>query len=135
MGDGVDLGVFMSDSQNSEEQTHKEYGMEELRAEVVEQQKAILVEDIIQRRVDVYAFLWKGDPNAKPVQRAGLIVFACTCLLLAIIFISTVLDRHSEDGSFWISLWAVACTLLAIRFIRNAFLRPKEADRTRDLPD
>ena len=121
----------MADIDNNEDQTHKEYGMEELRAEVIEQQKAILWEDQLERNRPVNEFMWKGNPHAKPVQRAGLIVFACAFLLLAVCFVSIAFEKRFENDAsnkvFPLS-FAVLLVLVSIRFIRNAFLRSKEPE-------
>jgi hypothetical protein len=78
-------------------------------------------------------FLWKGSPTAKPVQRAGLVLFAFMFLLLAIVFASIPFQKKFEDGwgvEFFMSLCAF---LISMRLLRNAFLRaPRqtEADTT-----
>ena len=66
------------------------------------------------------------------MQRAGLLVIACTCLLLSVVFGSTAVEEHFENGTSIALLWAVFFTLIAIRFIRNAFLRSKEPESVMD---
>jgi hypothetical protein len=117
-------------SETNDDQAQKEYGMEELRAEVEERQKAILWEDARRGGAGVDAFLWKGDPHAKPVQRAGLIVFACTFLLLGVCFVSIPFQKHFEDGWGMYFFIALILVLIAARLIRNVFLRPKHSTDT-----
>jgi hypothetical protein len=71
------------------------------------------------------AFLWRGDPQAKPIQRIGLILFACIFLSLVVCLASFVFQAHFKNGSVVAFLVCVALTLLSARLIRNAFLRPK----------
>jgi hypothetical protein len=80
-------------------------------------------------------FVWKGDPHAKQVQRAALLVFACTCIILTIIFVSDAMENHFEGGSKLAVGRATLLVFIAIRFIRNAFLRPKHTDQKPNLPD
>ena len=71
----------------------------------------------------VDAFLWRGDPKAKPVQRIGLVVFALMFLLLSLAFSSIPFEKNFEDGwaiEFFVALLAL---LISLRFLRNAFLR------------
>ena len=112
-------------STTNEDDKHGQYGIEELRAEVVEQQKAVLWEDTLKRGRSVDAFLWRGDMKAKPVQRAGLIIFACMFLLLAVAFGSVPFQKHFEYGWPIEFLFAIGLFLISARLFRNAFLRDK----------
>jgi hypothetical protein len=47
---------------------------EKVRAEIEAKQKSTLWEDGLRNGKSVDEFLWKGDLQAKPVQRAGLVV-------------------------------------------------------------
>jgi hypothetical protein len=107
--------------------------MEELRADVEERQKAILWEDARRGRLSVDGFLWKGDPKAKPIQRAGLIVFACTFLLLAVCFVSIPFQEHFEGGWIISFLFALIFVLIAGRLIQNAFARSKKPESDSDM--
>jgi hypothetical protein len=78
------------------------------------------------------AFLWKGDPQAKPIQRIGLILSACIFLLLVVCLTSFVYQSHFENGSVVALLVCSALTLLSARLIRNAFLRRKKQESNAD---
>jgi len=96
--------------------------LEEIRAEIEEQQKAVLWEDARKGGASVDGFLWKGDPHAKPIQRAGLVVFGLMFLLLAVAMAPIPFQKHFEEG--WPVPWVmgVGCLLIALRLFRNAFL-------------
>lgn len=51
---------------------------EQVRAEIEAKQRSILWEDGLRNGRSVDEFLWRGDPKAEPIQRAGLVVFALT---------------------------------------------------------
>ena len=101
--------------------------LEEIRADVEARQKNILWEDARQGGKSVDAFLWRGDPNAKPVQRAGLVVFGFMFLLLSVVFASIPFQKHFEDGWPIELLFALAWLLISLRLFRNACLRPQKS--------
>jgi len=80
--------------------------------------------DTFRNGATIYAFLWKGDPNAKPVQRIGLIIFAIFSLLLAVFILAIPFEKNFEDGSSIVFLAALIPILLTVRLLSNAFLRP-----------
>jgi hypothetical protein len=101
--------------------------LEELQAEVEARQKNILWEDARRGGKSVDAFLWKGDPNAKPVQRAGLIVFGFMFLLFSVVFASIPFQKHFEEGWPIEFLFALGLLLISLRLFRNACLRPRKS--------
>jgi hypothetical protein len=106
---------------------------EHVRADIEERQKNILWEEARRGGKSVDAFLWKGDPHAKPIQRAGLIVFGLTFLILAIVFASIPFQKHFENGwsiEFFIGF---VLLLIALRLIRNAFKRDRLRTRANHL--
>jgi hypothetical protein len=111
----------------------KEPGFEKVRTEVEANQKAILWEDGLRNGRSVDAFLWKGDPKAKPIQRAGLALFGLTFLLLTITIASIPFQKKFEDGWSIDFLLALFALLISMRLLRNAFLRrenpPPVADK------
>ena len=99
--------------------------LEEIKEDVADRQRNILWEDARRRSTSVDAFLWKGDPNAKPVQRAGLVVFGICFSLLAVCLASIPFQKDFEGG--WaIELLALFPILISIRFIRNACLHTRK---------
>lgn len=108
---------------------------EQIRKEIEAQQKAAPWEDARRGDKDADAFLWKGDPQARPIQRIGLILFACLFLLLAVCLASLVFQSHFENGSVVALLVCVALTLLSARLIRNAFLHSKHPAHKPGHPD
>jgi hypothetical protein len=106
--------------------------LEELRADVEARQENILWEDARQGGRSVDAFLWKGDRNAKPIQRAGLVIFGLMFLLLAVACASIPFQKHFEDGwsiDFFMSFGSL---LISLRLFRNACLRPHPPSAARE---
>jgi hypothetical protein len=101
-----------------------EHNFERIREDVEASQKAILWEDARNGGKSVDAFLWKGDPKAKPIQRVGLVVFALFFLLPAVLLVATPFAKKLEDGSTICFFVAVVPLLISARLLRNAFLRP-----------
>jgi len=97
---------------------------EQIGQEVEDSQRATVWPDTIRNGSSIDAFLWRGDPNAMPIQRAGLVVFALAFLLLAIVFATIPFQKKFEEG--WVIEFCLALLLLLVsmRLIRNAFLRP-----------
>jgi hypothetical protein len=106
-------------------------GFEQIRSDVEARQKNILWEDARHGGKSVDAFLWKGDPNARPVQRAGLVVFGLTFLLLSICMFSIPFERPQKDGVFIDIFFGLGSALISIRLFRNAFLRIREPRENR----
>jgi hypothetical protein len=102
------------------------HDLEQVRADVEDRQRNILWEDARRGGKSVDAFLWNGDPNATPVQRAGLVVFAIAFLLIAVFFGSIPFENHSEDGRAVEFLFAFFWLLISLRLFRNACLCAQE---------
>jgi hypothetical protein len=98
---------------------------EQVRADVEAKQEGILWEKAHKNGVSVDAFLWKGDPHAKPVQRAGLVVFALFCLMVVVSIVSIHFQKKDEDDSVADLFVAFAFFLLSMRLLYNAVRRQK----------
>jgi hypothetical protein len=109
---------------------------DEIRKESEARQRAILWEDGVRNGKSVDEFLWKGDPNAKPIQRAGLIVFAITFWFLGICLIAIFWSKTEDNwiGRLLGTLIGTGIVLVAIRLFLNAFRRSKNqpVDNTED---
>jgi hypothetical protein len=71
-------------------------------------------------------FLWKGDPRATPVQRAGLAVFAVMYLSLFVGFMVFVLKSALEHEWINVVVFLAMPALSGIagfRLLRNVFRR------------
>ncbi len=110
----------------------KEQEFEEIREDIDAKQRATVWPDTLRNGSSVDAFLWRGDPRAKPIQRAGLVVFGLTFLLLAIAIGSIPFDRDFPDGWVVDFLLALFLLLLSMRLFRNALLRSKNPEREID---
>ena len=106
--------------------------IEQLRADVEARQRNTLWEDARQGGKSVDAFVWNGDRNAKPVQRAGLFVFAVTFLLPAVGFASIPFQKDFEDGWAIEFLFAFLWLLISLRLFRNACLRAQRSSNIGD---
>jgi hypothetical protein len=110
---------------------------DEIREDIEAKQRTVLFEDGLNAGKSVDEFLWKGNPKAKPIQRAGLVVFAVTFWFLGVVMIAISWAGANDEWAvrFVCSLMGLACVLVSIRLLRNAFLRSKkvpegEKDRT-----
>jgi hypothetical protein len=101
--------------------------LEELRSDVEARQRNVVWEDTRRGGGSIDAFLWKGDPVAKPIQRAGLAVFGLMFLLLAIVFASIPFQKHFDDGWPIEFLFALCWLFISLRLFRNACLRPRKS--------
>jgi hypothetical protein len=104
--------------------------LDQIREDVEERQKAILWEDARKGGRSVDAFLWRGDPKAKPIQRAGLIVFGFMFLLPAVFCFAGLIVTHTAETSALVPVLVLGtgALLVSLRLFRNAFLRSKEPD-------
>ena len=98
--------------------------LERIREDIHARQKATVWPDSLRNGRTIDAFLWKGDPKAKPIQRAGLVGFALFFLLIAVIDASIPFEKHFEGGTVLAFFMALLVFLLSMRLLRNAFLRP-----------
>lgn len=96
----------------------------QIREDVEARQRNTVWPDTFRNSAIIDAFLWKGDPNAKPVQRIGLIILSCFSLLLCLFLITVPFQKKFEGASSIVFLAALIPLLVAMRLLRNAFLRP-----------
>ncbi len=111
-----------------------DHSFERIREDVAARQRATVWPDTLRNGATIDAFLWKGDPNAKPVQRIGLIIFAIFSLLLAFFLTTIPFEKNFEDGSSIVFLAALIPILITVRLLRNAFLRPPKHRGRNELP-
>jgi hypothetical protein len=117
----------------SETGNHEPLTFEDVRGEVERNQRSILWEDQFRNNRTVTTFLWHGNPKAKPVQRAGLIVFAVFQLMLCEVAIDSWFHAEPDDRSPAPLIFAAVMLLIAINLLRNAFMRaPKHVDAPAD---
>jgi hypothetical protein len=93
--------------------------LEELEA----RQRSILWPDYLRANRNVFEFLWKGDPNAKPVQRAGLFIFAMHFWLMGVYFAAGIWASGAWGGRVVGSVIGLVLVPISIRLFLNAFLR------------
>jgi hypothetical protein len=110
----------------------KELEFEQVREEIEAKQRAILWPDALRNGRTIHAFLWKGDPNAKPVQRAGLVVLALFFLLWTVYIATTYFEEYSEDRSAFGFVTGLVLALISVRLFRNALLRPPKHQEKED---
>ena len=109
--------------------------LERIRFDVASRQKAVLFEDARRGGRSVDEFLWKGDPNAKPIQRAGLAVFGLMFLVLGTC-LAAILFAHEGNiskiigAAFWLIGFYIGTRLLLNAFSkRNANRKDEHADQ------
>jgi hypothetical protein len=106
----------------------KDPQFEQIREEIEAKQRAILWTDGLRAGKSVDELLWKGDPKAKPVQRAGMIVFAVFFWFMGVFIIAESYAR-SEDDIFGQSLGVLMGSIgviISIRLFFNAFRRQEK---------
>jgi hypothetical protein len=107
--------------------------LEEIREEIEAKQKSVLFDNGLRASRSVSDFLWKGDLNAKPIQRAGLVVFGLMSFLPTIFAFVAFEEKHSEGRSVFGFLFGLCLMMISIRFFRNALLRsPKHQVKKED---
>ncbi len=108
---------------------------ERIREDVEERQKNILWEEARRGGGSVDAFLWNGDPHAKPIQRAGLIVFCLFWLFLSMMAALGLFRMSFDDGwevVFFMMLGiGLSALLISLRLFRNAFRRGGASKRAK----
>lgn len=105
---------------------------DQIRTEAEAQQRSILWEDGLQNGKTVDAFLWHGDPNAKPIQRAGLLAFGFMFLLLSVGFFYIPIEKGSHHGSLVPIPVGLILLFVALRLFRNVLLRrPRQHDKNK----
>jgi len=108
----------------------------EIREDVEAKQRAILWPDALRAGKSVDEFLWKGDPNAKPIQRAGLVVFGFSFWILGVSIIAIGWAKDEGLACLVMSLVGSAAALISIRLLRNAFLRQsKSSEDMKDIQE
>lgn len=80
------------------------------------------------RAVD--AFLWKGDPKATPIQRAGLVIYALMFLLPFAGFVVVMIVMIVKHDFYWVSFLAVLMMgtlsgIFGFRLLFNVFRHQK----------
>jgi hypothetical protein len=105
---------------------------EQIREETEQAQRTTLWPDNLRNTKTVYAFLWQGDPNAKIVQRVGLIVFALFFLIWAVYILSSFAEAQPEDRSALGLMAGLVFALISVHLIRNAFLKRQTSSEAPD---
>ena len=85
-------------------------------------QRNIFWPDTLRNGRAVDAFLWKGSPDATPVQRIGAWLFGLTSLGLGVSLF--ILARH--EGSRLIGAGGLAGIFLGLRLCRNGFVKRRQ---------
>jgi hypothetical protein len=96
---------------------------EQLREEIEAKQRSILWPDYLRANRNIFEFLWKGDPKAKPVQRIGLILFAVQSWVMGVYSAAAGWASDNLWGQVIGPLTGLISILISIRLFLNAFLR------------
>jgi hypothetical protein len=108
---------------------------EQTRADLEAKQKAVLWEDQFRNNRSITDFLWHGDPNAKPVQRAALILFGVLLLLYSAIAVLTWFEKQTEDRSLLSFAFALVALMISARLFCNAFRHSPKSAQNHDESD
>jgi len=99
--------------------------LERLREKTEEKQRATIWPDTLGAARTVDEFLWKGDVNATPIQRAGLVIFASIFLFSAFGFGVFILSQASWSLKLEFLPFGLIALVVGVRLARNAFRRQK----------
>jgi Flp pilus assembly protein TadB len=89
--------------------------------EIEEKQRATNWPEALQAGRSVDEFLWKGDPKAKPIQRAGLAVFATMFLSLFAVSVVVVIAKHDWTVTLVALIPGTLSGIAGFRLLRNTF--------------
>jgi hypothetical protein len=95
--------------------------LDRIREEAEAKQRGILWPDMLRSGSTVDEFLWKGDPRAKPVQRAGLALFGTFFLIIASIGVAVGCTQDNWPGRVIGIAFGSLAGIAGVRFMRNAF--------------
>jgi len=99
--------------------------LERLREETEEKQRATIWPDTLGAGRTVDEFLWKGDVNATPIQRAGLVIFASIFIFSALGFGVFIFGQASWALKVEFFSFGLIALVVGVRLVRNAFRRQK----------
>lgn len=97
--------------------------LDRIREETEAKQRGILWPDMLRSGRTVDEFLWKGDPRATPIQRAGLALFGTLFLLMASAGIALACTQDNWAGRMFGVVFGSLAGIAGVRYIRNAFRR------------
>lgn len=96
----------------------------EFARELQARQRNILWEDTFRNNLLVTSFLWKGKPDATPVQRIAMALSGFPFLCLAVLILN--LGFFSPTPALFkavLLLLALPCFAVGLKLLRNAFRR------------
>ncbi|MFZ0338010.1 MAG: hypothetical protein WAL45_08260 [Terracidiphilus sp.] len=100
--------------------------IDRLREDLEERQRATVWPDTLRSGRSVDEFLWKGDPKATLVQRAGLLVFGAFWFFLFAVMVAVAVRSAMERDlttSIICTAFGAVIGYVDFRLIRNAFRR------------
>lgn len=103
----------------------KEHDTEQLLKEIDRDQSPVTWPQNLNAGRAVDQFLWKGDPKATPIQRAGLVIFALMFLLVFVVFVVIVIVNHDWVVTLFGLMMTTLSGIAAFRFLSNAFRHQK----------
>lgn len=98
----------------------KNSDLERLREDTEARQRAVLWPDMLRSRRSVDEFLWKGDPRATLVQRAGLGLFGIMFLFCTALSVVSV-TRDGWTGIIVGGIIGSISGIAGVRLTKNAF--------------
>jgi hypothetical protein len=77
--------------------------------------------DTLRNGRTVDAFLWKGSPDATPVQRVGSAIIGLAFLAMGFTFVFISVYREGSGSSLFIMLFGLFWILIGCKLFGNAF--------------
>lgn len=104
--------------------------VDQFREETEEKQHATTWPEALRGGRSVDELLWKGDPKAPLIQRAGLLVFALMYLSMFAVSIAIVIAKRDWTVTLVCLIPGTLAGTVGFRFLRNAF-RHNQHNRNR----
>jgi hypothetical protein len=78
--------------------------------------------DTLKNGRSVDGFLWKGSPDATPVQRVGSAIFGLAFLAAGFTFVYISVSRGGSGASLFIMLFGLFWIVIGCKLLANAFV-------------
>jgi hypothetical protein len=109
--------------------TKDHHKKERWEGELINRQRNIVFPDTVRNDRLVNELLWKGSPNATPVQRIGIAVLSIGPFCVAAQFIGIGWDALPDAAAILAFLVALPFVYVGCRLVRNAFFHRPKSDK------
>lgn len=102
----------------------KKSEVDRIREQAEAKQRGVTWPDMLRQSRSIDEFLWKGHRDAKPIQRAALVLYSMMFLFVTVVFLIAAW-KINDDWLLRGICAAIACLLgvFCVRYAQNVFLR------------